>query len=188
MGFKKTYDVIVIGTGPAGSAAAKTLAEQGYKTLLVEKFKMPRYKSCSGLLIKKTINLVRAYFGEPVPVSAMCAPAENRGMIFTDDKGNSLRFEQAGLNVWRGSFDKWLADKAARCGAELRDNTSALACEEWDEIVTVTLKNERAHIEQASYVTDCEGVVGSLKRKLLKREPQYICTYQTYNPIKAALI
>ena len=75
------YDVIVIGAGPSGSTAAKTLAEKGYKVLLTEKFKMPRYKSCSGQLIQKTIDLVQTYFGEAVPFSTMCAPTENRGMI-----------------------------------------------------------------------------------------------------------
>lgn len=106
-------DVIVVGAGPAGSTASKTLADKGHKVLLVEKFKMPRYKSCSGQLIKKSIGLVQEYYGEPVPASAMCVPTENRGMIFTNDKGKSFRFEQDCLNVWRSSFDKWLADKAA---------------------------------------------------------------------------
>ncbi len=41
------YDVIVIGAGPAGNTATKTLADKGYKVLLVDKFKMPRYKSYS---------------------------------------------------------------------------------------------------------------------------------------------
>jgi len=50
------YDVIVIGSGPAGSAAAKTLADMGYRVLIVERFKLPRYKSCSGVLIKKTMT------------------------------------------------------------------------------------------------------------------------------------
>lgn len=175
------FDVIVIGAGPAGSTTSKTLAEKGYKVLLVEKFKMPRYKSCSGQLIKKSMDLVQEYFGEAVPVSAMCIPTENRGMIFTDDKGESYRFEQPGLNVWRSSFDKWLADKAAQAGAEVRDCTSAISCEERDGIVTVTLKGENTYTEQAKYVINCEGVVGALKRKLFKRDLKCITTYQTFN-------
>lgn len=175
------YDIIIIGAGPTGSTAAKTLAENGYKVLLVEKFKMPRYKSCSGQLIKKSLDLVQTYFGEAVPASTMCTPTENRGMIFTDDKGKSFRFEQDGLNVWRSSFDKWLADKAEESGAEVRDNTAALSCEEHDEIVTVTLKGEHIYKEQARYIIDCEGVVGTIKKQLLNRELQYIMTYQTFN-------
>ena len=175
------YDVIVIGAGPAGSTAAKVLAKNGKKVLLVEKFEMPRYKSCSGQLIKKSMDLVQRYFGEEVPESTMCTPIENRGMIFTDDKGKSFRFEQEGRNVWRSSFDKWLADKAAEAGAEVRDNTVVLSCEERDGIVTVTLKGKKTYTEQTKYVIDCEGVIGTLKRKLLGCDLPYIMTYQTYN-------
>lgn len=174
-------DVIVVGAGPAGSTASKTLADKGHKVLLVEKFKMPRYKSCSGQLIKKSIGLVQEYYGEPVPASAMCVPTENRGMIFKNDKGKSFRFEQDCLNVWRSSFDKWLADKAAQAGAEVRDDTAALSCKEQDGVVEVTLKCQKVYTEQAKYVIDCEGVAGALKRKLLGHDPQYITTYQTYN-------
>ena len=175
------FDIIIVGAGPAGSTAAKVLAEKGHKALLVEKFKMPRYKSCSGQLIKKSIDLVQSYFGEPVPVSTMCIPTENKGMIFTDDQGKTFRFEQPGLNVWRSSFDKWLVDKAAQFGVEVRDNTTVLSCVEENGIVTVTLKGEQTYTEQARYVIDCEGVVGTLKKKLLNHTPQYITTYQTYN-------
>lgn len=175
------YDVIVIGAGPAGSTAAKTLAETGCKVLLVEKFKMPRYKSCSGQLIKKSLDLVQAYFKEAVPSSVMCTPAENRGMIFTDDKGKVFRFEQEGLNVWRSSFDHWLAMQAAQSGAEFRDSTTAISCETENDAVIVTLKGENTYKESANYVINCEGVVGTLKSKLLGSKPQYITTWQTFN-------
>ncbi len=176
------FDVIVIGAGPAGSTAAKTLAEKNRKVLLVERCKMPRYKSCSGQLIRKTLDLVQSYYGEPVPPSTMCTPAENRGMILTDDRGNTFRFEQHGRNVWRSAFDQWLANKAASAGAEVRDKTAANVCDERNGIVNVTLKTGgRTYTEQARYVIDCEGVTGTLKRKLMGKEPEYITTYQTYN-------
>lgn len=178
------HDAIIAGAGPAGCTAAKTLSEHGCRVLLVEKFKMPRYKSCSGQLIKKTVGLVQEYFGAAVPASVMCTPTENRGMIFTNDKGNVFRFEQPGLNVWRSSFDHWLAGKASECGAEVRDGTYVLSCEENDGTVTVTLRGahgEKTYTETAKFLIDCEGVVGSLKRKLLGSALQYITTFQTYN-------
>ncbi len=96
------YDVVVVGAGPAGCTASKVLAGKGYKVLLVEKFKMPRYKSCSGVLIKKSMELMKAYFGEDVPESAMCTSIENREMIFTNDVGKEYRFEQEGLKMEYG--------------------------------------------------------------------------------------
>lgn len=177
------YDVIVIGAGPAGCTAAKTLAENGYRVLLAEKFKMPRYKSCSGQLIKKSIDLVRRYYGEEVPESVLCTPTENRGMIFTDDRGREYPFEQRGLNIWRSAFDRWLAERAAESGAEVWDGAAAVSCAQGDGDVTVTFRGGKMNVETAKYVIDCEGVVGSIKRKLLPTTamPRYITTFQTYN-------
>lgn len=42
------YDVIVIGAGPAGSTAAKNLAEKGIKVLILDKAMFPRDKPCGG--------------------------------------------------------------------------------------------------------------------------------------------
>ncbi len=175
------FDVIIIGAGPAGCTAAKTLSENGYKILLAEKFKLPRYKSCSGQLIKKSLDLVREYFGEDVPAYTACTPSENRGIIFTDDKGEIFRFEQQGLNVWRSSFDNWLAEKAAGSGAEIRDRTSAISAAESDGTVTVTLRGERTYTEQTRYVIDCEGAAGAFKRKLSGADIPNILTFQTFN-------
>ena len=175
------YDVIVVGAGPAGCTAAKALAEKGYKVLLVEKFKMPRYKSCSGVLIKKSMELVKKYFGEAVPKYVMCTPTDNRGMIFTNDAGKEYRFEQEGLNVWRSHFDGWLVEKAKESGAAVRDGVAALSCTEKDGVVEVSLHGQRNFTEGARYVIDCEGVVGALKRKITGEVPGYITTYQTFN-------
>jgi hypothetical protein len=57
---------------------------------------MPRNKSCSGILIKMSMDLVRQYFGEETPESALCRPTVNRGMIFTDDNGRNTVLNRKG--------------------------------------------------------------------------------------------
>jgi flavin-dependent dehydrogenase len=159
------------------------LAANGYSVLIVEKFKMPRIKSCSGILINKSIELIKSYFGECIPKTVMCTPMEKRGMIFTNDEGKEYVFEQKGLNIWRNSFDHWLAQKAISAGAKLKDETSVTHCEEQDGYVIVKLKNKHKgeHFEKVKIVIDCSGVVCSIKRKLMSFSRNYIYTYQTYN-------
>ena len=124
------------------------------------------------------MDLVRAYFNEDVPQSVMCSPTDNRGMIFTNDDGQEFIYEQEGLNIWRSSFDHWLSKNT---GAEIRDSTIALSCEEKNDSVTVTLKGESEYSEQAKIVIVCEGISRSIKRKLTHAPKDNIITYQTFN-------
>ena len=133
------YDAIVAGAGPAGSAAAMALAELGGRVLLADRCALPRYKSCSGMLIRKTLVLAERYFGRALPAEVSCAPAENRGMVFTDSQGREYRFEQTGLNVWRSGCDYFWAKRAEERGAELRDKTPVLACREEGDGIAVSL-------------------------------------------------
>ena len=58
------YDVIVVGAGPAGSTAAKNLAEKGIKVLLLDKAKFPRDKPCGGGLptrVKKRFPYIEPF-------------------------------------------------------------------------------------------------------------------------------
>ena len=175
------FDVIVIGAGPAGAAAAKALADSGYKVLIAERMKLPRYKSCSGVLIKKSMELVKQYFSQDIPQKVMCTPFDNHGMIFTDDKGREYAFKQDGINVWRSSFDNWLTENAVAAGAELRDGTAVTDCEQADGYVDIHLNSDEAYTEQARYVIDCEGVTSVVKRKLLGTSSPIVTTFQTFN-------
>lgn len=45
------YDVVVVGAGPAGTAAARSAATAGASVLVLERASVPRYKCCGGGLV-----------------------------------------------------------------------------------------------------------------------------------------
>ncbi len=52
------YDVIITGSGPAGTTAANILSRKGFKVLILEKSSFPRKKICAGGLTPKTVKLL----------------------------------------------------------------------------------------------------------------------------------
>ncbi len=193
----KMYDVIVIGAGPCGCIAARTLSKSGLEVLLLEKCKLPRYKSCSGILIEKSMRFIEQQFGCSVPQSVTCTPVDNCGMIFTDDVGREYRFTSRGLNIWRDKFDYWLLSFVQEAGTEIRAESSVTSIQEAEEIVEVLVNG---NIEQARYVIDCSGAVGINKRDeassillpngvkriggkngVCKSSHKNVITFQTYN-------
>ncbi|OEC85293.1 MULTISPECIES: NAD(P)/FAD-dependent oxidoreductase [Methanobacterium] len=173
------YDVMVIGAGPAGCMAAKRLADAGYGVLLVERMSIPREKSCSGILIKKSIKVIKNEFGK-IPDSVLCKPNISKGIVITNEKGQTFKFESDGLNVWRSLFDEWLALKAQNAGAELRQSTSAIACAEKHDYVSVKLHDSEIYEEKARIVVACDGADSNIKRDLFKKPKNYVFTYQTF--------
>jgi len=52
------YDVVIIGAGPSGTAAAHRLVTHGLGVLLVDRVAFPRPKPCAGGLTLKSLNLL----------------------------------------------------------------------------------------------------------------------------------
>ncbi|HAR45089.1 MAG TPA: geranylgeranyl reductase, partial [Nitrospiraceae bacterium] len=57
------YDVIVAGAGPAGSTCARLCAKQGLRTLLLDKDRFPRSKTCAGAVSEQALM----YLDFPLP-------------------------------------------------------------------------------------------------------------------------
>lgn len=120
----KMYDVIVVGAGPAGAAAAKTAAARGVKTLLLEEHRnigLPQH--CSGQMLGTQSGLGTKILATMNPRVTLCKLKARRiysprGRIFDiplEDKGSYL--------VDRALFDHELAGQAAAAGAEIMVNT-----------------------------------------------------------------
>src|SRR4051794_38793738 len=52
------YDVAIIGAGPAGAAAAITLARRGISVCILERKSLPRYKTCGGGILHRALPLL----------------------------------------------------------------------------------------------------------------------------------
>jgi geranylgeranyl reductase family protein len=57
---EKAWDVIVVGAGPGGSAAAITLAQSGWRVLLLDKATFPRDKVCGDMVSPRSQRALRA--------------------------------------------------------------------------------------------------------------------------------
>ncbi|KLK87553.1 geranylgeranyl reductase [Methanoculleus sediminis] len=114
------WDVVVVGAGPAGSAAARACAEKGLKTLCIEEHGTIGYPvQCAGLLSVSAFT--------ECDVSDRSVLNEVSGARMVSGLGGELLFD-AGITkayvVDRGLLDREMAQKAADAGAEFRLKTS----------------------------------------------------------------
>lgn len=120
------FDAIVVGAGPAGSAAALTLASKGFSTLLVERARAPGAKNVFGgrIYAWPLFDLIPDW-QKDCPVERLVT---KEGMAFlTEDACLGLTFDSprlgegraASFTAVRAKFDAWLSKKAEEAGAML---------------------------------------------------------------------
>mgnify|MGYP000956695721 FL=1 len=121
---KAEADVIVVGAGPGGSAAAANLARRGVGVLLLEKSHFPREKVCGdGFTPRTTRALVRL----GIDTSEEAGWLHNKGLRVYGGRVEPFQMEwpkladfpSYGLVRKRADFDDLMAKYAVGCGAEL---------------------------------------------------------------------
>jgi len=156
------YDVVVVGGGIAGSIAAKFAAKSGLKTLLIEKFKTPRNKPCSGIQFEYFEKLI----GKKIPREKLCKNELSRVEIITP-KGRVLKGRMKMLNFWRSTFDSWLNSLTADAGADFRDNTSLTDfTKEEDKIIVKLVSGDAVYEVKTRYLIGADGMLSRVRRKM----------------------
>ena len=137
-------DLLIIGAGPGGSAAAITAARAGLRVTMFEKGPHGRDKVCGDGLTPRAVAALGELKIDLAPAHRidglrMIAGKKTRELAWPA----SERFPGHGA-VWpRQRFDNHLMDVAAEAGAEIRYETEALPVLEGDRVVGVDAGGER---------------------------------------------
>src|SRR5881409_2849932 len=168
-----TYDVAIIGGGPAGSTAAALLARAGRRVIVFELEKFPRFHIGESLLpfsMKAFTRLglhekfLRAGFMKKFGGEIVGACSESGTKFYFKD-GYRSQIDHA-YQVTRGDFDKVLLDHATESGAEVHEQITVDGVEFSHDGVELTVKsNGSSHSIRARYLVDASGRTSVLGRQ-----------------------
>ena len=128
-----SYDVLVIGGGPAGSTVAALTAQAGHSTLLVERSSFPRFHVGESLIPETYWTLKRLGLIEKLSASAF--PKKYSVQFFSEGMKPSAPFyfdeykdcaSSQTWQVWRDEFDQMMLELVTANGGTVRTETQVL--------------------------------------------------------------
>ena len=158
---ERLWDVIVCGAGPAGSVAARQIAQRGLDVLLVDKASFPRSKVCGCCLNGTALSALEA-IGLGEITSRLSAPLLHTWQLYTRNSQAKCSLP-VGAALSREALDQMLACEAIKAGASLLENSQATITDQGDEQCVVRLSHLGAHYDvRAKVVIAADGLSGGV--------------------------
>jgi geranylgeranyl reductase family protein len=144
------FEVIIIGAGPAGSAAAIELSRQGRRVLLLERNRMPQHKTCGDGLLP---DALRALDQLGVGGRARAEGHLLNALTISAPGGRMVRLEVPALTLPRPQLHGLLHDQARKWGTEMLQGEALGPRVEGGQVVGVEVEGpDRSRFEVRSPV------------------------------------
>ncbi len=167
-------DVAVVGGGPAGAAAAISLARQGREVVLVDKATFPRDKICGDGLTAGALRLLDELGLDPRSVPSW-QPVDD--VVVRSPSGHEVRFPLPrgkglyGVVARRAELDAALLDVARSAGVKVHDGHACTGAEEHPDRVVLEVEGI-GHLS-ARYAIGADGMWSPLRKHLGVATPGY---------------
>jgi len=166
-------DVVVVGAGPAGAAAALVAARAGLRVMLIERGPFPGAKNMfGGVIYPRVLDTLLPRWWEEAPVQRWVT--RRATMIMTDTQALTVEYcgeewdapPYNGATAYRADFDAWLAAKAADAGAALVCSTTVTGLLRDASGRVTGVRTDRPDGDvHASMVIACDGVHSFLAKE-----------------------
>ena len=166
------FDVIVVGGGPSGNAAAYTLAKAGLKVLQLERGEYPGSKNVQGaILYSDALERIIPDFREDAPLERHLI--EQRVWVLDDESYVGSTYRSAEFNkppynrytIIRAQFDKWFSKKVQEAGALVICETTVTGLHLDGKRVVGVMTDREGGSVYADVVILADGVNSLLARK-----------------------